>query len=217
MVITAGMQPWDEAPMRRDLIRVLESLPRERLDRLTHLPSVPGCYIQWFATPAVGPVLGLMIAEGRYPAYLGVASISLRERIGRYRQSIRGIDSIRERDIYIAVLPCTSAASALFAERAGIDTLQPPLQGLGWGSKVPGSNRQEQSPVDALFPGRRWASPSGLVAQAMARILVLSRLINLDPQGPRWPALSHADEDSGDAEDEPPVTVTRLSETIRGA
>lgn len=218
MGMTPAMQPWDEGPMRRDLLTVFECLPRERLDRLVDLPSVPGCYAQWFATPAVEPVLGSIIATGRYPAYLGVASSSLRERIGRYRQTIRDIASIGERDIYIAVLPCASAASALFAERAGIDELDPPLQGTGWGSKVPGSNRQEQSPVDALFPGRRWAVTPSLLEQARARLLVLSRLIKLDPQGPRWPVLPLSDErEDGLSASRPLATVTQLSGEEREA
>lgn len=212
MGMTPAMQPWDEGPMRRDLLTVFERLPRERLDRLVDLPSVPGCYAQWFATPAVEPVLGSIIATGRYPAYLGVASSSLRERLGRYRQTIRDIASIRERDIYIAVLPCASAASALFAERAGIDELDPPLQGTGWGSKVPGSNRQEQSPVDALFPGRRWAATPSLLEQARARLLVLSRLIKMDPDGPRWPRLPVGDEASDESfHGRATATVTLLS------
>lgn len=190
MTKTTTLQPWDEAPMRRDLVRVLTRLPRARLDLIAaaDLPSAAGCYGQWFATPAVEPVLGRLVASGRYIGYLGVAS-NLRERIGRYRQSIRGITAIREQDIWIAALPCTSLASALFAERAGIEELSPPMQGMGWGSKVPGSNRKEQSPIDALFPGRRWSSPTDRVTEAKARLQVLSCLINLDPAGPRWPAL----------------------------
>lgn len=214
---TPAMQPWDEAPMRRDLVRVLKRLPRERLDRVagTDLPSAAGCYGQWFSTPAVEPALGALVATGRYIGYLGVAS-NLRERIGRYRQSIRGVTTIREQDIWIAVLPCTSLASALFAERAGIDELSPPLQGMGWGSKMPGSNRKEQSPVDALFPGRRWASPTDRVAEAKARLQVLSCLINLDPSGPRWPALPVADEAESDGSGQL-ASVTPLAGRGRGA
>lgn len=191
---TTSLQPWDEAPMRRDLVRALQRLPRERLDRLSDLPSTPGCYVQWMVTPAVEPILGRLVATGRYPAYLGVAAGSggLRERIGRYRQSIRGT-SLRECDIHIAVLPCP-AASALFAERAGLEEIPVPLTGMGYGSKSPGSNRREQSPFDALFPGRQWACPADLVAQADARLRVLVWLINLDPGGPRWPAISAEDD-----------------------
>jgi hypothetical protein len=187
------MQPWDEAPMRRDLVKSLQLLPRVRLDMLTDLPAVPGCYVQFFATPAVEPVLGPLVARGQYPAYIGVASVSLRERIGRYRQTIRGIAAIRPEDIHIAVLPCDSEASARFSESAGIEELSPPFDGMGWGSKVPGANRKEQSPFDALFAGRQWASPAEPIVQARARLRVLTRLITLDPSGPRWPALPVAD------------------------
>lgn len=187
---TTSLQPWDEAPMRRDLVRVLLGLPRQRLDRLSDLPSTPGCYVQWMATPAVEPTLGRLVACGRYPAYLGVAAGSggIRERLGRYRQSIRGT-SLRECDIHIAVMPCTSAASALFAERVALEEIPVPLTGMGYGSKPPGTNRREQSPVDALLPGRRWASPADRLTEAKARLRVLTWMINLDPNGPRWPAL----------------------------
>jgi hypothetical protein len=184
-----GIQPWDEVPMRRALVRSLRRLPRVRLDLLTDLPSVPGCYLQFFAAPAVEPVLGKLVAGGQYPAYLGVASVSLRDRIGRYHQTIRGIEAVRAEDIHVAVLPCTSAASAHFAESAGIEELSPLLNGLGWGSKMPGLNRREQSPVDAIFPGRQWASPADPITQARVRLRVLSSLIQTDPSGPRWPAL----------------------------
>jgi hypothetical protein len=208
---SAVTQPWDEAPMRRDLVDTLHRLPRERLDRLADLPSVPGCYVQWTATRVVEPTLGHLVATGQYPSYLGVATVSLRERVGRYRQNIRGT-SLRERDIYVAVLPCTSAASALFAERAALEEIPVPLAGLGFGSKAPGANRSEQSPVDALFPGRRWASPADLVAQAKARLKVLSWLVNLAPDGPRWPALVSDDEDvDADCGDLSMASVTSIA------
>lgn len=201
---TPAMQPWDEAPMRRNLVRVLKRLPRERLDRLTDLPSATGLYVQWFATPAVEPTLGRLVATGQYPSYLGVAAGrgGLRERIGRYRQSIRGT-SLREQDIWIATMPCSSAASALFGERVGLDEVPVPLAGCGFGAKPPGSNRHEQSPFDALFPGRRWAQQADLLTQAKARLKVLSWMINLDPSGPRWPALP--------VDDGPLATVTPLA------
>jgi len=193
MTQLAALQPWDEAPMRHRLMRVLRKLQRVRLDLLTPaaIPSMPGVYTQWFATRTVEPVLGCLVAEGRVAAYQGVAAVSLRERIGRYRQSLAGT-AIGEHEVFVAVLPCASRASALFAEAALIDELQPPLLRLGWGAKAPGGNRREQSPVDALFPGRRWAAPVSLVAQADARLQVLSRLAVLDPAGPRWPRLPDA-------------------------
>lgn len=212
MLKAVVMQPWDEAPMRRDLVRVLKRLPRERLDRLTDLPpSTRGIYVQWFATPAVEPILGRLIASAQYPCNIGVAAGrgGLRERIGRYRQSIRGT-TLREQDIWIATMPCSSAASALFAESVGLEEVPVPLAGSGFGAKPPGSNRREQSPFDALFPGRRWAAQADLLDQAKARLKVLTWMINLDPGGPRWPALPVA-------EDGPLATVTPLAGRERGA
>jgi hypothetical protein len=188
-------------------------LPRRRYDEVSKadLPSMPGVYAHFTVSRAFEPVLSSLITSGAYPAYLGVAAVSLKDRVSRYRQSICGTTSIQERHLYIAVLPCSSAASAIFAESALIEALNPPLQGLGFGSKSPGSNRKEQSPIDALFPGRRWASPATLAAQADARLHVLSRLINLDPAGPRWPALPDLDDtDAATRPTGPGATVTRL-------
>lgn len=208
---TPTMQPWDEAPMRRDLVRVLKRLPRERLDRLTDCPSAHGLYLMWCAGPVVEPILGSLAATGQYPSYLGVAAGQggLRARVGRYRQSLRGT-SLREQDIWVATMPCSSAASALFGERVGLEEVPVPLAGSGFGAKPPGSNRQEQSPFDALFPGRRWAGQADLLDQAKARLKVLTWMINLDPGGPRWPALPVAD-------DGPLATVTPLAGREQGA
>lgn len=191
-----AMQPWDETPMRRRLVEVLHGLPRTRLDLLLEpgpgaeeLTSGPAVYLQFFATPVVEPVLGPLVATGVVPAYIGSA-YEMRSRAARYRNSISGMASIHEQDIHIAVMPCSSVASALFAESAAISELPPAvMQGMGWGSQRPGSNRAERSPADALFPGRGGASPPSLLAQADARLRVVNRLIALVPGGPRWAPL----------------------------
>jgi hypothetical protein len=186
---TTTMQPWDEKPMRVALLSLVTQLPRVRLDELRDAPSAPGVYLQFLASKRVEPVLGTLIATGRYPLYAGVSGASLRERIGRYRQSLSGMDVLSERDLYVSVLPCVSKASAQFSESVLLDELAPPFQGLGWGSKVPGSHRREQSPIDAILPGRRWASPTGPRLRAITHLRVLSSLIRLDPVGPRWEPL----------------------------
>lgn len=185
-----ALQPWDDAALTARLLEVVCALPRVRLDRLD-APAMPGCYLQFFATERVEPALGALVASGRYVAYVGVASRSLRERVGRYRQSIDGLDAVREDDVSLAVLPCASTASARFAEAALIERLEPVLNGLGWGSKPQGARRAGQrcSPVDALFPGRRWAAVASSIDQARARMQVVAALAALDPCGPRWPAL----------------------------
>jgi hypothetical protein len=185
---TAALQPRDETPMRTALLQLATRLPRIRLDQLHSTPNTPGLYLQFLATASVAPVLGTLVATGRYPAYVGVAAASLRERLGRYRQTLSAM-SLNESELYISLLPCSSDASALFGEAALISELQPPLQGLGWGSKVPGSQRREQSPIDAIFPGRRWATPTGPRQRAIAHLRVLKSLVQLDPTGPRWDPL----------------------------
>ena len=196
----APMQPWDDGAMTAALMKLVPTLPRVRLDEIQP-PNQPGCYLQFFDTEAVKEVLGETIASGRYPAYVGVAACSLRERVGRYRQSVDGLDCLREREIHLALLPCASAAAALYSERVLIDRLHPVLNGTGWGSKVPGANRTSQrcSPVDALFPGRRWATAPSLRDRAMALMRVVESLATLGPETPRWPALGRSPREASSA------------------
>jgi len=179
--------------MVSDLIRVVTDLPRVKLSNIDPTP-VPGCYLQFMASRELGPPMGPfdeVVATGRYPAYAGLASKSLRERIGRYRQTIRGLETVTASTIFLAVLPCSSAASARFCEEVLIRRFGPVLNGLGWGSKVPGSRRSAQacSPVDALLPGRRWAQPASPVEVACAHLQVLANVAVRDPGGHRWDPL----------------------------
>lgn len=185
-----SLQPWDDAVMTRDLLALVLELPRVRLSELRDAPTVPAAYLVFFATTSVEPTLDPLVSTGQYCAYAGVCSHNARERINRYRQSIRGIDAFDEDDIFIAILPCASTASARFCEAALIESLDPVWNGLGFGAKVPGSTRSRQqiSPIDALFP-RRWAPSASLVDTARAQLQVLSNLTRRDPNGPRWPAL----------------------------
>lgn len=189
MMASFGIEPWDDAAMTESLMNMVCGLPRVRLDRLD-APKSPGAYLQFTAVRQTLPILGL-VADGRYPAYAGVASISLRERLGRYRQNLRGVENLTESDIYIALLPCSSAGSALFAEAALIEQLNPLLQRFGWGAKMPGDKRggTKCSAFDALVPGRRWAPTPTLIDQACAQLRVVAYLAALDPAGPRWPSL----------------------------
>lgn len=187
---TTICQPWDDRALATRLHGLVMSLPRERLD-LVAPPAEPGTYLQFLATPRVESVLGRLNSTGQYCSYVGVASRSLRERIGRYRQTIADIPQIREQDLYLAILPCDSTAAARYCEAELIDWLNPVLNGLGWGSKVPGRTRRGRcSASDALLPGRPWAPAPSLVDQAKARMQVLEHLAALEPGGPRWPALT---------------------------
>ena len=189
MTVTFGIEPWDATRMTIDLLDVVRTLPRIRLDQLD-APTCPGAYLQFTAVSHALPILG-PVAEGRYPAYAGVATKSLRERLGRYRQNLRGVDIFTERDIYIVLLPCASRASAAFAEAAFIERFNPLLQGFGWGAKMPGKERRSTkcSDFDALAPGRRWAPTPTATERACAQLRVVAYLAALDPMGPRWPRL----------------------------
>ncbi len=64
----------------------------------------------------------------------------------------------------------------------------------------------------ALLPGHGPASTPSLVVQARARLLLLSRLLRLDPDGPRWPS------PAPEAAPVPaPAAITALGEAGRAA
>lgn len=185
----AGIEPWDAVAMTTDLLELVRGLPRERLDRI-EAPNVPGAYLQFLAAPWLASTMGTL-AQGRYPVYAGLAARSLRERIGRYRLTLRGVRAFSERDVYVLVVPCGSPASAAFAEAALIEALDPIWNGNGYGAKTPGAKRsgQRASEFDALFPGRHWRPAASLIDEACARLAVVSRLACLGAGESRWPPI----------------------------
>lgn len=188
MAGTRGIEPWDADAMAEALVALVRELPRERLDRI-QAPAQPGAYVQWLAGGSLREVFGPLVATGRYPAYHGVAHLSLRERLGRYRLSMLGT-RLSSRDLWITLVPCADTASAAFAELCLQDRLPAPLNGLGWGAKIPGSRRQGRvSPIDALIPGRAWAPPATRVDEALARLRLATWSLRLPPGSPLWPPL----------------------------
>lgn len=178
---------WDEQALLDRLMGSVLQLDRQRLSAI-EAPALPGVYLQFVASASLTPILGPLVSSGRFPAYVGVAA-DLCERLDRYRRNLADMTTLTERDLYVALLPLQSISSARYSESLLIDHLNPPLQGMGWGSKHPGPHRTEQSPIDALLPGRRWAKPAPPAAVASARLRVLSKLLSLDPAGPRWDPL----------------------------
>jgi hypothetical protein len=104
------------------------------------------------------------------------------------------------------VVPCASRASAAFAEAALIERLDPLLNGLGYGAKVPGRQRTGQrcSPFDALFPGRRWAPEPTALDRLQAQLRIVSYLTQLAPAGVRWDALTQQHDAAEPTVDSPP-------------
>lgn len=96
-----------------------------------------------------------------------------------------------EDDVFIAVLATAPTAAVRFCEALLIERLDPVLGGLGRGSKVPGVSRpgRRSSPVDAPFPGWRWATAVTPLERARAHLRVVSHLARFDPGGPRWAPL----------------------------
>jgi hypothetical protein len=186
------IQPWDDGAMTRDLVELARGLDRVRLDLIDIEPGVPGAYLQFTAKGSALPVLGT-VAYGRYVAYVGLAWC-LRERLGRYRGSLRGLKDFGERDIFVAIVPCASRASAAYAERALIDAYNPVFNGLGYGSRAVGAKRkgQRSSSFDALFKRRDQACEPSMNQQACAHLRVVSHLARMDPGGPRWSAIPHS-------------------------
>lgn len=187
------IQPWDDEKMVCDLLDLVVTLPRTRLD-LAEAPDGPGAYVMFLRSqrPEVVDILGFALTDGRVPCYAGSAQVSLRERLSRYPLSLRGVKAIQPADVYVTLLPCASSASARFSEAVLLES--PPVFNFlgGWGQKVPGSNRASQrvSPIDALWPGRRWAPTPTLVDRARAHLGVVAYLAELDGAVPRWPRLA---------------------------
>jgi len=182
--------------MAADLLATVRTLPRLPLrDAADAAPNAPAVYVQFAASrrPEFIDLVGPMVGRGEYPLYIGSA-LQAAGRLRRYVQSLAKLPNVDVDELFVAVLPCTTSASALFAEACLLDG---PVRGVmngigGWGSKVPGARRTQQSasPVDALFaPGRRWTRPPSHIDQIRARCQMISTLASIDPSGPRWPPL----------------------------
>jgi hypothetical protein len=186
-----ALQPWNERNMRRKLLRTVRSLPRVPLSAVDP-PSMPGCYLQFFANVALADSVGFLAASGQACVYVGVGARNLRARIRRHRSTVEGMPSLSTDDVHVAILPCASTASAAFAEAVLIQALSPVLNGLGWGSRPPGAGRSGQrvSPIDALLGGRSWAPAASTDDVANARLLVLRHLALDLGTSLRWPALT---------------------------
>lgn len=190
----SGRAWWeDDAALRAAVLRAVTELPRRPLDELREqraVPDRPGVYLTFFASEDLCEVFGRLVGSGRYVAYVGVAQQNLRERIGRYAQTLRGT-KVKTSELHLAVLPCASGAAALFAESVAISELHPVCNGLGWGSKVPGARRAGQrcSVIDALVQ-RHWTTPPNMLDQAQARCRMLGQVLRIEPSGPRWPPLT---------------------------
>lgn len=190
---TMHMHSWDDAGMAGEVLAATLRLERVCLAEVD-APSVPGCYVTWIGTSRseLHEILSATLATGRYPVYVGTAARSLRERLGRYRQSLRDIAAIEESDVYLGVMPCASRASAAFMEAVLLEELPTVLAELGgWGAKIPGRSRtrQRSSGLDALLPGRAWVRNASPIDQIRARARVVAHLAGLDPAGPRWDPL----------------------------
>ena len=181
----------DEEMLRKKVMARAPRAPRVRLDRLADVPDRPGVYLQFLATERM-PYLGV-VGEGRVACYVG-AGQSLRERMNRYRLSLRGVTLIGEANLHVALLLCPTEATALAAERILIDELRPLLNGLGWGSKHQGNTRRHQrcSPVDVLF-GRSWARPPTPSQRIAVHSRIIRHLASMDPAATKWPALPLAE------------------------
>ena len=187
----AGSWWQNDATMRAELLEEIGKLERSRLDEVV-APAVPGAYLAFLAAPRLVPKLGGdLVALGRMAAYAGAAK-SLRERVGRYRISLRGL--LDPEEVFFAVVPTVSHGAALHAEEVLIDNLTPIFNGTAFGSKDPGNRRRGQriSLIDALVSRRVWARQASVAEQAVAQLWLVRRLAAVDPEGPRWPPLCSA-------------------------
>ena len=186
---------------------VLEAVPRLERHPFAdyHPPSAPGAYLIFIASQRLLQMhrLGSMAAlvSGELLAYCGSSQRGLRGRLGRYRQSLRGV--IEPGELYVSVLATGSAPSALFIESVIVESWSPVLNSTSFGSKVPGKNRANQKlgMLEALWAGRSWARDPTALERARAQIQLVMRISRVPEDAPRWPALvTLADANEPDAQ-----------------
>lgn len=157
-------------------------------------PGVPGAYIMFLASARLTQMgsLGPLLTTAQLAAYVGSTTSHLAGRLARYRQSLAGMVGVEE--LWVAVVPTSSAGAALWCEAALIDGLCPPLNSTSWGSKIPGRHRANQQPglVDALFGGRSWAREVTPIERARAHLQMYVRLSRIPADAPRWPPITSA-------------------------
>ena len=187
-------RPWwqNAEHLSASVVRHLLKLPRYRMDQLLAaqgVPTQPGVYAVFFAGAPLVELFGPLLGSGRYVAYVGVGERNLRHRLRRYVQTLGGT-VVDPAQLFLALLPCSSSAAALFVESALIAAYRPVCNGIGWGSVKPGSRRTKQrcSLASALL-GRNWTTPATPTDLALARMHILAYLMTLDPHGPRWDPL----------------------------
>lgn len=174
---------------------VLEAVPR--LERHPFVdyepPSEPGAYAFFIASERLAEIhrRGAMasLVRGELLAYCGSSQRGLRGRLGRYRQSLRGVLELTE--LWVAVLPAASAASALFIESVIVEAWSPALNSTSFGCKIPGKNRVHQrlGMLEALWAGRSWARDPTALERARAQVQLVLRLARMPDDAPRWPAI----------------------------
>lgn len=200
------MRPWDDPMVDESIEAALDA------DRIPLTLAVgcsgPAAYLLFLAAdrngsalPAAAPVgrtdgrisaLYGPIADGTFPYYTGSAK-SLRERLGRHRRNLGGLDGIDVAHFWVAAIPTSTFAWALFVEAnlklIGAPGDSPRLAGLG--SRTVGRHRRggTPSPFSTIHPGRpNWTARPSKVARARAAVNVARQLADL-PRGPRWPPL----------------------------
>ena len=181
-----------DAQLRQE---VLEAVPRLERHPFAEFdaPSAPGAYLIFIASQRLLQMHRLgstaALVRGELLAYCGSSQRGLRGRLGRYRQSLRGV--IEPGELYVSVLPTGSAPSALFIESVVVESWSPVLNSTSFGSKVPGKNRANQKlgMLEALWAGRSWARDPTALERARAQIQLVMRICRVPDDAPRWPAL----------------------------
>lgn len=183
---------WDDDRNFSGLLRIL--LRTQRLRLLDAKPERhPALYLLFFGGNSPRLARDEDLAAGSHPIYAGAAE-DMAERLNRHVRNLDGARNLRLDDLHLLVMPFTSCASALYAERLVQDRLRPlfclpALAGLG--SRNQGSVRnggQRPTGFDALHR-RRWTATSTPAQKRAAMAAVATYLRDPSRSSGMWPPL----------------------------
>jgi hypothetical protein len=173
---------WDELDIELALIDAAVHAPRRRLTEVA-AERTPAVYLTFLLTPAIGDMSCYRrVANGTYPVCVGSAT-DADERLRRHRRNTSVVPSLQcGEDVFVAVLPMQSYASAVYAEQLLITRLRPCWNErwmAGWGSRDQGRARrsvQSPPPWALLHPGRRVGERDAKVTTAFLQRKIASHL-----------------------------------------
>lgn len=183
---------WDELAI--ELTVLDQAIHEQRVplpDSGASAGSGPALYLVWYTGELP---MYRSVRDGTWPLYVGSA-VCESERLARHRRNTRPVRNLRGGlDLWVASLPMSSRAAALYSEQLLIERLQTAwnikvLAG-GFGSRGQGSTRRSQVPPPwaRIHPGRVVGSGTPTVSTAILRKRLEEHL--QATARPLWPPLA---------------------------